>query len=134
MGPDRIDAAVRAGHWAIVHCGVYAERELAAACVTHRDRRLLADRAASLRVGCPHAMSHESSAYELDLAILHPPRPITHLTRPGVVGSHLRHGVKHHLAPYVDDQVLVVDGRRGAWTPLAPPSTSRASTGTRPAW
>ncbi len=60
----------------------------------------------------PHVMSHESSALELGMAILRPSVSFTHVTRPGVVGSHLRHGVKHHLAPFDDHQMAEVHGRR----------------------
>ena len=60
----------------------------------HVDNELTRDRAASLRIGRPHVMSHDSAALELDLAILRAEPRLTHVTRPGVVGSHLRHGVK----------------------------------------
>lgn len=60
----------------------------------------------------PHVMSHDSGADELGLDILDPPTGHTHVTRKGVVGSHLRHGVKHHLAPYIADDVVEVNGRR----------------------
>lgn len=109
---ERIDRLVRTGEWVVVRRGVYAEARLVAALTTLREKRLLADRAASLRITRPHVMSHDSAADELDLAILTPPRPMTHVTRPGVVGSHLRHGVKHHLAPYQPQQVVEVGGRR----------------------
>ena len=70
---------------------------------------MLADRAGSLRVGAPHVMSHHSAAYLLGLGVLHERRPFTHVGRPGIVGSHIRHGVKHHLAPYAARQVTLVD-------------------------
>jgi hypothetical protein len=57
-------------------------------------------------------MSHDSAALELGLPILRPPRSFTHVTRPGVVGSHLVHGVKHHLAPFRVEQVTEVHGRQ----------------------
>ncbi|GEP36670.1 hypothetical protein NPS01_03330 [Nocardioides psychrotolerans] len=36
---------------------------------------------------------------------------MTHVTRPGLVGSHVRHDVKHHLAPYDASQLVVVHDR-----------------------
>lgn len=112
LAPETIDLLVRTGAWTRAHRGVYAETTVVANAVTTRDRRLLADRAASLRIGPAHVMSHDSSAYELGMMILHASRPFTHVTRPRVVGSHLRHGVKHHLAPFQPRQVIEVNGRR----------------------
>lgn len=109
---DTIDRWVRSGRWVIIRRGVYAERELADAASSYRERRILADRAASLRIGAPHVMSHESAALLLDVPILRTRHSITHVTRPGVVGSHLRHGVKHHLAPYAPTQVTDASGAR----------------------
>ncbi len=110
MAPERIDRLVRHGDLVAVRRGVYAESAFVASLTTYRDQRLLVDRAACLRIGRPHERSHDSAAHELDLAILRPHTPMTHVTRPGVVGSHLRHGVKHHLAPYVAERVVRVGG------------------------
>ena len=112
MAPERIDRLVRSGDLVVVRRGVYAESAFVATLTTYRDQRLLADRAACLRITRPHERSHDSAAHELDLAILRPGRPMTHVTRPGVVGSHIRHGVKHHLAPYVAERVVEIDGIR----------------------
>jgi hypothetical protein len=40
------------------------------------------------------------------------PTARTHVTRPGIVGSHQRHGVVHHRAPYDAEQVTQRDGIR----------------------
>jgi hypothetical protein len=112
MVPERLDRLVRSGDLVIVRRGVYAESAFVATLTTYRDQRLLADRAAGLRISRPHERSHDSAAHELDLPILRPGTPMTHVTRPGVVGSHLRHGVKHHLAPYVAERVVEIDGIR----------------------
>jgi len=114
--PERIDRLVRDGDWTIVRRGVYAEAAYVATLTTRRGRRLLADRAASRRISVPHTMSHDSSAYELDLPILNASDPLTHVTRPVVVGAHLRHGVKHHLAPYRPEQVVEVNGTKALET------------------
>lgn len=106
LSDHTIDRRVRTGAWVAVRRGVYAERTFVELLTTHAHRRLLADRAGSLRVGAAHTMSHHSAAHVLELGVLHERDPITHITRPGIVGSHLRHGVKHHLAPHRPDQVL----------------------------
>lgn len=110
MSRDEIDRLARSRRWTAVRRGVYAESAYVALLTSHAQRRLLADRAASLRVSAPHVLSHHSAAYLLDLGVLHEARPFTHLTRPGVVGSHLRHGVKHHLAPYRAEDVTTAQG------------------------
>ena len=112
MAPERVDRLVRHGDLVAVRRGVYAEAAYVASLGRYRDQRLLVDRAACLRISRPHERSHDSAAHELDLAVLRPRTPMTHVTRPGVVGSHLRHGVKHHLAPYVADRLVEVGGIR----------------------
>lgn len=107
-----IDRIVKTGTWTSERRGVYVETAFKASLTSTRDRRLLADRAASLRIRPGHVMSHDSAAHELDLPILNAQVPFTHVTRPRVVGAHIRHGVKHHLAPYDETQVVVVNGRR----------------------
>jgi hypothetical protein len=111
LAPEAIDRATRRGSWVIVRRGVYTTRELWQSLTRVEDVQLTRDRAASLRIGRPHVMSHDSAALELGLAILRAEPRLTHVTRPGVVGSHLRHGVKHHLAPYLLSQVVVAHGR-----------------------
>ncbi|WGY03123.1 type IV toxin-antitoxin system AbiEi family antitoxin domain-containing protein [Nocardioides sp. QY071] len=110
MAGHQIDGLLRSGSWVTVRRGVYAEKAYVDALTTDVQRRVLADRAASLRVDAPHVLSHHSSAHLQQLEVLHERKPITHVGRPGIVGSHLRHGVKHHLAPYRGEQVVLVDG------------------------
>lgn len=109
LSPREIDGAVRHGIWAAVRRGVYADPELIAAATTAGARQQLRDRAACLRITVPFVRSHETAALELGLAVLLPPGQMTHVTRP-CVGSHLRWGVKHHLAPYRPDDVTEVNG------------------------
>lgn len=112
LPPDRIDRLVRLNAWTKVRRGVYAETAYVATITTYREKRLLVDRAASLRVTMPHVVSHDSAAHELDLPILRPARPMTHVTRPVVVGTHNVHGIKHHLAPYGSGQVVEIGSVR----------------------
>lgn len=110
MSAEQIDRLVRTGKWTVIRRGVYAETAYAESLTSTRDQRMLWDRAASIRLRKDHVLSHDSAAYLLDLPILHARPPITHVTRPGVVGSHIRHGVKHHLAPFADRQVVEARG------------------------
>jgi hypothetical protein len=111
MTVDRIDRLVRSKTWMVVRKGVYAESAYVDTLTSQREKRLLHDRAAGLRMRSPHVYSHHSSAYLLDLEVLHErPDPRTHVTRPGIVGSHDRHGVTHHRAPYGASQLTERDG------------------------
>lgn len=110
MKSEQIDRLVRRGAWTIVRRGVYVETAIADAARTHRQQRVLADVAASLRIGGGHVWSHHSAAHLLGLEVLHEPEPMTHVTRLGIVGSHDRHGVKHHRAPYGASSVIRVGG------------------------
>lgn len=113
MAPDQIDRLVRRRVWTAVRKGVYAESAYVATLTSVRDQRLLYDRAAGMRIRSPHVFSHHSSAYLFDLDVLHErPTARTHVTRPGIVGSHQRHGVTHHRAPYDAGQVTARQGVR----------------------
>jgi hypothetical protein len=112
MSAEQIDRLVRRAVWTIIRRGVYAETSYVESLRSIRSQRRLWDRAASMRLREPHALSHDSAAYVLGMPILHARPPVTHVTRPGVVGSHIRHGVKHHLAPYAAWQLTEVDGLR----------------------
>jgi hypothetical protein len=110
MAEHQIDRLTRTGKWTIVRKGVYADTALVESLSTPREKRILADHAASLRVRRKHVLSHHSSAYRNDLDVLHErPTAMSHLTRPGIVGSHVRANIKHHLAPY-DPSLVVVTG------------------------
>lgn len=110
MSDHQVDNLVKGGTWVVVRRGVYAEAVYLALLTSDQHRRVLDDRAASLRIAEPHAMSHHSAAAVLQLDVLHEPTPFTHVGRPGIVGSHIRHGVKHHLAPFSPSQVVTVGG------------------------
>jgi hypothetical protein len=112
MSIEQVDRLVRRGSWVAVRRGVYADAELEVTATTWRERQLRLDRAVSLSLSLPHVMSHDSSALELGMPILRPPKPRTHVTRPGLVGSHRRRQVTEHLAPYRTDQVVAVGGRQ----------------------
>jgi hypothetical protein len=88
---------------------MYADGELWAALDEHRGQHRLRTRAATRLMVRGFVISHDSSAYEHDLQILRPPRPLVHITRPGFTGAWTKAGVKHHLAPFEQGQVVLGD-------------------------
>lgn len=93
-----------------VRRGVYVERELWEALDPFRGRPLLRVRAARLTLGGDYVLSHDSAALPLTLGVPDARAALVHVTRRKVHGDAVRAGVKHHLAPYSPDQVVVVDG------------------------
>jgi hypothetical protein len=112
MTAREIDAVVRSGRWIAVRRGVYAEQALVAATVERGAKQRLLDDAACLRIDREHVRSHESAGLVLGMGLLLPSPCLTHVTRPTVHGSRHEFGVKHHLAPYVSEDVVDVDGVR----------------------
>ena len=110
MSGPLIDGLVRMGHWVPVRRGVYMATEVWESLGAHDDRPRARARAAHLTMRSAHVLSHESAARELGLAILAPDEELIHVTRRGVSGGRIEHGVKHHLAPYQSDQVVMVEG------------------------
>ncbi|NYI80670.1 type IV toxin-antitoxin system AbiEi family antitoxin domain-containing protein [Nocardioides panzhihuensis] len=107
---DTICRYVRCGDWTVVRRGVYAERAYVESITLPTDRQRLRDRAACAAITVPFVRSHDTAALELELGILLPRKPQTHVTRHPVVGTHNKWGVKHHLAPYLDGQVVRANG------------------------
>lgn len=110
LDADTIHRYLRSGTWRVVRRGVYAERAYLESITLSTDRQRLRDRAACAAITVPFVRSHDTAALELDMGILLPRKPQTHVTRHPVVGSHNKWGVKHHLAPYLDSQLTEVNG------------------------
>ena len=55
-------------------------------------------------------MSHDSAGHEHELDLLLPPEPHVHITRPGFTAAWTEFGVKHHLAPFREEQVMQLNG------------------------
>lgn len=89
--------------------GVYAERAMWDGLDPFRGRPLLRVRAARLRLRCHHVLSHDSAALALGMGAPDPVRSLVHVTRRKVHGDAVRAGVKHHLAPYRDTQIQMVE-------------------------
>lgn len=109
LTPREIDRHVRDGAWVAVRRGVYVDATFHGSLTTLGDKQRLRDRAACSSITVPFVRSHTTSALEQEIAVLLPPSPMTHVTRP-CVGTHNKNGIKHHLAPYPDDQVIEING------------------------
>ena len=107
---DTLYRYVKSGSWTVVRRGVYAESSYVESITLPTERRRLRDRAACAAITVPFVRSHETAALELEMGILLPTKPQTHVTRQPVVGTHNKWGVKHHLAPYSDEQVVQANG------------------------
>lgn len=73
-------------------------------------RPRLVARAVILTVKRGWVLSHNSAADELGMTTLRPPAPLTHLTRPGWTNAWTENGIKHHLAGFVAEQVVELNG------------------------
>jgi Transcriptional regulator, AbiEi antitoxin len=109
LAPEDVDTLVKSGAWVAVRRGVYAEREAWEQLDSHRDRPKWRSRAASLNMVTPHVLSHDSAGLELGMDLLLPDPFMPHVTRPGVLGSRTKSGVKHHKAVFHPCQVLQVN-------------------------
>ena len=107
---EHLKGLLRTGQLVTVRRGVYMPRDLWTTLDPYVGRQRTRARAAHLQMGRAHVLSHDSAGDELGLAMLRPDRELIHVTRRGVRGGRVEHGIKHHLAPYRPDQVVVVDG------------------------
>jgi hypothetical protein len=110
MSARQLDRLVRQGDLVVVRRGVYTTRDVWESLDEHVGRPRLRGRAVSRSTRTPHVLSHDSAAHELGLRVLGRRGAPVHLTREGRTGGRLEHGVKHHVAPYRDDQVVAPDG------------------------
>jgi hypothetical protein len=107
----QIQHLVRTGALVPVRRGVYADGEHWRA-LDDRGRDRLRTRAATMRMRRDFVISHDSAAHEHGLEILLPSDPYVHITRPGSTNAWTKYGVKHHLARFSAEQVVMVDELR----------------------
>lgn len=110
LEPRQIDRLVRSGAWIVVRRGVYATSALWDTLDEFVERPRLRAIAASRNMLAPHALSHDSAALLHRMPILLPKPELVHSTRWGHLGGRVRHGVKHHQAPFLPEQLVQVDG------------------------
>lgn len=103
---------VKHGELVRLRRGVFVPAEHWASLDEFRDRPLLRILAAEECLRSDHVVSHDSAAMLLGLGCPDPRTALVHVTRPKVHGDADRAGIKHHLAPYVDHQVVTLDGLR----------------------
>jgi Transcriptional regulator, AbiEi antitoxin len=112
LSPTTIRHLVRTGVLVIVRRGVYADGDLWRSLDVYRGQHRLRTRAALLTMRRSWVISHDSAGHEHELELLLPPDPHVHITRPGWPKAWTEYGVKHHLAPFRDEQVMHVNGLR----------------------
>ena len=96
-----------------VRHGVYADAEVWQGLDPYHGQPVLRVRAAALTLkATPFVFSHDSAAIMLGMGAPRPEASLVHVTRPKVHGDAVRGGVKHHLAPYTEDDVVEIDGLR----------------------
>jgi hypothetical protein len=116
MTAEEVDRLARTGAWVRVWRGTYTTSELWESMDAYIGQPLVRARAASSHLRIAHALSHDSGALELGIAVLDAPSQPVHVTRPGVVGTRHEHQVTHHKAPYRPEQV-VTRGHRAVLDP-----------------
>lgn len=113
LGPRDIDRLLASGRLLRLRRGVYVDADTWEALEPFRARPLLRVRAAGMCLtSTAYAFSHDSAAIVLDLGAPDPRQALVHVSRAKVHGDAVRAGVKHHLAPYLAEDVVVVDGLR----------------------
>jgi hypothetical protein len=110
LSPLDIAHLVRVGDLVILRRSVYADGELWRSLDEFRGRHRLRTRAALKTMRRSYVISHDSAGHEHELELLLPPDPHVHITRPGFTAAWTEYGVKHHLAPFREEQVLHVNG------------------------
>lgn len=113
MDDRELRRLVRRAELVRVRRGVYADAEQWAATEPFRERPMLRMRAAELvLLSRDYVFSHDSAAIAHGIGAPDPRNALVHVTRTKVHGDADRAGIKHHLAPYLDHQVTVIDGFR----------------------
>ena len=111
--PHRSDVRrlVQSGRLVRVRRGVLADAEVWDSAEPYRARPLLRIRAATLSLqSAAYAFSHDSSSIVLDMGAPSPESALVHISRTKVHGDAVRAGIKHHRAPYLDAEMVEVDG------------------------
>lgn len=103
---------VDAGSLVRMRRGVYADGEAWAALEPYRAQPMLRIRAAQHSLRSTHVLSHDSAAIAHHMGAPAPKHALVHVTRAKVHGDAVRAGVKHHRAPYRQQDLAEVEGLR----------------------
>jgi hypothetical protein len=112
LAPQQLARLVGSGAWVRLRRGIFADAEVWAGLDEFYGRPLLRIRAAMMTLQCDHVLSHDSAGVVQRMWVPDTRESLVHITRRKVHGDAVRAGVKHHLAPYRDDEVVEVDGLR----------------------
>ncbi|MDR7253921.1 hypothetical protein J2X46_002911 [Nocardioides sp. BE266] len=108
-----IERLVRSGRLVRVRRGVYADGEAWEAAEPYRARPLLRVRAAAISLRAPsYVFSHDSSSIALGMGAPSPTTALVHISRHKVHGDAERAGIKHHRAPFREQDASDVEGLR----------------------
>lgn len=110
LSPISIRVLLRDGSWVWMCRGVYADADVWHSTDIYRGQPLLRARAAVMNMRRGWVLSHDSAAHALEMEVVIPGDPFVHITRPGFTNAWTKAGVKHHLARFRPDQVVMVDG------------------------
>lgn len=113
LDPRDLRRMIRDGALLRLRHGVYVEREVWEGLDPFRAQPLLRIHAATHTLRAQdYVFSHDSAALLLGMPLPDARNGLVHITRAKVHGDAMRAGVKHHLAPYSGDDVVVIDGLR----------------------
>ena len=113
LDPHDVARLLSSGRLVRLRRGVYADADAWSCLEPFRARPLLSIRAAGLALSSTaYAFSHDSSAIVLNLGAPDPRQALVHVSRTKVHGDAVRAGVKHHLAPYLPEDVVEMDDLR----------------------
>lgn len=113
LGPHDIDRLASTGRLIRLRRGVYVDADAWTGLDPFRQQPLVRMRAAQMSLtSSTYVFSHDSSAIALRMGAPDPRTALVHVSRAKVHGDAVRAGVKHHLAPYLSDDIVEVDGLR----------------------
>src|SRR6476469_608140 len=113
LGPHDIDRLAAAGRLIRLRRGVYVDADAWTVLDPFRQQPLVRMRAAQMSLtSSTYVFSNDSSAIALRMGAPDPRTALVHVSRAKVHGDAVRAGVKHHLAPYLPDDIVEVDGLR----------------------
>lgn len=112
LSPKQVRQLVAGGQWVAVRRGVYVDHDAWEELDRWTGRPRLGSLAAGLATSTPHVFSHDSAADLLGLPIVRGRPELVHMTQPGHIGQHTAYGIKHHVAPYEEHQVVEACGVR----------------------
>lgn len=111
LSPQDVRRLRQAGRLVALRRGVYADSEAWTSLDPYRGQPLLRMRAAAFALTVDdYAFSHDSSSIAQRMGAPRPTSCLVHISRDKVHGDEVRGGVKHHLAPFREKDLVEVEG------------------------